>query len=265
MMNEPFFSDKKILLIDSSKKNTNDRTWCFWEKEAGVFEQIVHHRWEKLDFFSQTYSATLSISPYQYKMIRGIDLYSSVQNRSAVFPNIEWRYETIKSIQNNGNAATVELENESLSCDYIFNSIQFEKPSIAGQGVLQHFKGWVIETPAPCFDPGKATFMDFRVSQQHGTTFIYMMPTSPTTALVEYTLFTEDLLPTDAYETALQKYIADNLGATSYNITHEEFGVIPMTKHKFPLQDGRIIYTGIAGGQVKGSSGYAFQFIQKKG
>ena len=37
-----------------------------------------------------------------------------------------------------------------------------------------------------------------------------------------------------------------------------------MTNQQFPLQDGRIIYMGIAGGQAKGSSGYAFQFIQKR-
>jgi lycopene beta-cyclase len=37
-----------------------------------------------------------------------------------------------------------------------------------------------------------------------------------------------------------------------------------MTNKKFPLQEGRVINMGIAGGQVKGSSGYAFQFIQKR-
>jgi lycopene beta-cyclase len=61
--------------------------------------------------------------------------------------------------------------------------------------LLQHFKGWVIETAKPAFDPSQAIFMDFRVSQQNGTTFIYLMPTSSTTALVEYTLFTEKVLP----------------------------------------------------------------------
>ena len=45
---------------------------------------------------------------------------------------------------------------------------------------------------------------------------------------------------------------------------HEEFGVIPMTNKKFPLQNLRIVNMGMAGGQVKGSSGYAFQFIQKR-
>ena len=32
------FADKKILLIDKEPKTKNDRTWCFWEKQDGFFE-----------------------------------------------------------------------------------------------------------------------------------------------------------------------------------------------------------------------------------
>lgn len=271
MMREPFFADKKILIIDESPKTINDRTWCFWEKQPGIFESIVYHRWKKLDFFSKQYSATLNIEPYQYKMIRAIDLYTFVKKESTKHPNIEWRYEKVKRIQTINEQAVVELETETLTANYIFNSIFFSGlpvPPLGGGGgeylLLQHFKGWVIETAEPTFDPSQAVFMDFRVSQEHGTTFIYLMPTSPTTALVEYTLFTETVLPQEVYATALREYISSCLHIKEYRVTHEEFGVIPMTNKKFPLQQGRMINMGVAGGQVKGSSGYAFQFIQKR-
>lgn len=274
MMHEPFFNDKKILIIDQSPKTTNDRTWCFWEKENGIFESIVHHKWNYIDFLSNQYSATLDISPYQYKMIQGIDLYTFVKKESEKRPNIEWRYEEIKSIKNTDQKGEVNTSSQTFTADYLFNSILFNSSVVSplgdGRGnnsgylLLQHFKGWLIQTTEPCFNPTKATFMDFSVSQKHGTTFMYVMPTSATTALVEYTLFTEELLPQEAYEEALKKYIITTLGIVDYKIIHEEFGVIPMTNQIFPLQDGRIVYTGIAGGQAKGSSGYAFQFIQKR-
>ncbi len=266
MLQHPFFDDKKILVIDQSKKITNDRTWCFWEKEPGIFEPIIHHQWQYANFFSDVYSSILDLSPYQYKMIHGIDLYSYVKQASASRTNIEWRYAIVKSVNSNTDRANVELETESFTADYIFNSILFEQPKTPkGKYYLQqHFKGWVIETKEPHFDPALATFMDFRVSQKHGTTFIYLMPTSSTCALVEYTLFTEALLEKEEYETALKDYISSYLHITDYKIVQEEFGVIPMTNMQFPLQEGRVIYTGIAGGQAKGSSGYVFQFIQKR-
>jgi lycopene beta-cyclase len=90
------------------------------------------------------------------------------------------------------------------------------------------------------------------------------MPTSATTALVEYTLFSEALLSSDDYDNALKLYITEFLAIKEYSIQHEEFGIIPMTNQKFALQKERIIQMGVAGGQVKGSSGYAFQFIQKR-
>src|SRR5688572_12426028 len=69
------FNDKKILLIDREPKNKNDRTWCFWEKDTGFFEDLVYCRWNKLWFHGKNFSRRYEISPYQYKMIRGIDFY----------------------------------------------------------------------------------------------------------------------------------------------------------------------------------------------
>ncbi len=268
MMKEPFFLDKKILVIDQSPKKTNDRTWCFWEKEAGIFESIVQHAWQKLDFFSDLYSQTLSVVPYQYKMIRGIDLYETVHKESLQHNHIEWRYENITAIQNMSGKAMVITDAGQYISDYVFNSILFRDVATpaaeSGYYLLQHFNGWVIETNEPVFDSSKATFMDFRVHQNEGTTFMYVMPTSPTTALVEYTLFTEKLLPKEIYEKAIHQYIDTYLHIKKYTIVHEEFGVIPMTNQSFPLQEDSIIHMGIAGGQAKGSSGYAFQFIQKR-
>lgn len=268
MMQEPFFTDKRILVIDQSPKKANDRTWCFWEKEAGLFESIVYHRWELLDFFSAGFSATLSIQPYQYKMIRGIDLYEMVRKAISRHTNIEWRKETVKILRTETDKAWVETDRGNYTADYVFNSILFAditRPLQAGEyHLLQHFKGWVIETEEPVFDPARAGFMDFRVDQSAGTTFLYTLPTSPTTALVEYTLFTEQTLQPEAYDKALRLYVGNTLSITNYRITHEETGIIPMTNHVFPLQEGRIVQLGIAGGQVKGSSGYAFRFIQKK-
>ncbi|RYZ21294.1 MAG: lycopene cyclase, partial [Chitinophagaceae bacterium] len=67
--------NKRILLVDEVRKGANDRTWCFWEKGDGFFEPVVCKRWDKLWFLSEGFSKELSIAPYRYKMIRGIDFY----------------------------------------------------------------------------------------------------------------------------------------------------------------------------------------------
>lgn len=122
----------------------------------------------------------------------------------------------------------------------------------------------MIETEQPVFDPGKASLMDFRVHQQEGTTFAYVLPFDAHKALVEYTLFTPQLLASEQYDQELKNYIRDFLKITQYTVKEEEFGIIPMTDEKFPIQQNGVIHIGTAGGQTKASSGYTFQFIQKQ-
>jgi lycopene beta-cyclase len=268
MMEDSYFSQKKILVVDREIKNKNDRTWCFWEHGDGLFESIIHYQWQQVNFQTKDYFETFDLKPYRYKMIQGIDLYNTVIEKAANYPNIEFRKEDILSISSTSWKAELQLQNETLSAEYIFNSILFEKDKKTNSKnvyqLLQHFKGWVIETNEPSFDPLVATLMDFRTGQEQGTTFFYVMPTSTKSALIEYTLFSEKLLSNEAYDDSLKQYISEQLGIKEYSILHVEFGIIPMTNQQFPLQDQRIVHMGVAGGQVKGSSGYAFQFIQKR-
>ena len=124
--------------------------------------------------------------------------------------------------------------------------------------------GWFIKTETPVFDDDTATFMDFTVPQNGNTRFMYVLPFSETEALVEYTLFSESLLPKQEYEEAISGYLK-NLGITSYTIAAIEKGSIPMTAHNFYKKNGRnLIYMGTAGGFTKASTGYTFRSTQKK-
>ena len=260
------FNDKKILVLDKEPKTKNDRTWCFWEKDAGFFEEIVYKRWEAISFLSNEYSTLMNIAPYQYKMIRGIDFYQYCFNEIGKHPNVEVVYGDIKSwnFENTNVVFNINSKSYTLECAQVFNSIyECREPTKKTIRLLQHFKGWMIETTSPCFNAGEATMMDFRVHQRYGTTFAYVLPVSSTSALVEYTLFTKELLPPAEYDRELKNYISTFLGIHDYKISEEEFGIIPMSNERFSFH-GHGWQIGVAGGQTKASSGYTFQFIQKQ-
>ena len=269
LMDHPYFDSAQILVIDAAQKNTNDRTWCFWEKESDIFEPIVCKKWDHVSFISPAYTSEMDLAPYAYKMIRGIDLYNYVLEKAKQKNNISFCTEPVLAVHSSGSTASVVLENQTLTATKVFNSILFEPANVLAHKasdyfLWQHFKGFEIKTAAPVFNDAVATLMDFTVDQSNGTTFMYVMPTSTTTALVEYTLFTENLLAESAYDKAITAYIQKTYGNIQYTITHQEFGKIPMTNFSFSGGTGNIINMGVAGGQVKGSSGYAFHFIQEK-
>ncbi|MBL0053736.1 MAG: hypothetical protein IPP29_20670 [Bacteroidetes bacterium] len=45
MIDDNYFATKKILIVEKESKNINDRTWCFWENENGLWDKIITKSW----------------------------------------------------------------------------------------------------------------------------------------------------------------------------------------------------------------------------
>ena len=261
----PSLQDKSILVVDKDEKKSNDRTWCFWESNPGLFESIVHARWSTLEFISDNFKKEMKLDSYNYKMIQGIDFYNFIHQYAKKFKNVKFIQESITAIKSSLNEASVTTNQNTYISDYVFNSTSLLNPKINEQNsLLQHFKGWNIKTKDKAFNPKIGRLMDFSLSQKNGATFMYVLPTSSTEALIEYTLFSASILNKESYVDELKKYIKDVLKIDHYTIEHEEFGIIPMSLEKFKNNPKKfIINIGTSGGYTKASTGYTFQFIQK--
>ena len=90
MANDPFFKSKSILVLDKSNKRSNDRTWCFWEKGSGQFDDILFKSWDKIHFAGEHLDNKTEIHPYRYKMLRGIDFYEHYLGKLETYSNLEF-------------------------------------------------------------------------------------------------------------------------------------------------------------------------------
>ena len=260
------YTNKSILLLDHDLKKTNDRTWCFWDNEA-LFETIISKKWDKAFFANQNFSRTLDFSPYRYKMIQGLDFYNMVFELISEQNNIHFVNQKVIDFQDLNDKCIVKTQTETFSCHKVFNSI-YNSVWVENQTrfplLQQHFMGWFIKTDKAVFSENTATFMDFSVEQRGNTRFMYVLPTSSTEALIEYTLFSADLLAYDEYETEIKNYI-QNLGITHFEILDKEQGNIPMTSFEFWKNNTKnTINIGSAGGWTKASTGFTFKNTTKK-
>ena len=69
----------------------------------------------------------------------------------------------------------------------------------------QHFIGWFIKTKKNIFNDEKITFMDFDIDQKNNTRFMYILPYKKNDALIEYTLFSKNIISDIEYETEIKK------------------------------------------------------------
>lgn len=255
------FEDKEMLLIDANSKKTNDRTWCFWD-DGNLFEPIVSKKWSAAFFTAKDFTRKLDLQPYHYKMIHGVDFYKLVFDAISRHRNIHFLNEKVTDFRELGNHCIVKTENKSFTCNKIFNSVyqsEWAQNQTRYPLLQQHFIGWFVKSSEPVFDSETATFMDFSVEQKGNTRFMYVLPVSPTEALVEYTLFSKELLLEAEYETEIRNYIK-KLGITAYEIIAKEQGNIPMTAYKFWKNNTpNILHIGSAGGWTKASTGYTFK------
>ncbi|WP_338376002.1 lycopene cyclase family protein [uncultured Flavobacterium sp.] len=266
MISSNKIADKTILLIDSDAKKTNDRTWCFWDKST-LFEEIISKEWKNTLFANENFRKQLNIEPYHYKMIEGLDFYNFVFGEISKHKNIHFLQEKVVDFSELGHHCLVKTEQNRFTCNKVFNSI-FNLNLVTSQKkyplLQQHFIGWFIKSKEPVFNENAATFMDFSVNQKGNTRFMYVLPTSKNEALLEYTLFSKDLLAKEEYENEIQLYI-QNLGITEYEIVEKEQGNIPMTSYPFWKNNTKnIINIGSAGGWTKASTGFTLKNVTKK-
>ncbi|WP_029271211.1 lycopene cyclase family protein [Flavobacterium sp. KJJ] len=261
------FSDKAILLLDENPKKTNDRTWCFWGIEESIWNSVISKKWDSALFANENFKRDLALKPYQYNQIRGVEFYNFVFAEISKHQNITFLNEKVTDINELETHVFVGTESNRYTGDYLLNSI-YTKALAERQTkypvLQQHFIGWFVKTTNEIFDPEQATFMDFSIEQRGNTRFMYVLPTSKTEALVEYTLFSENLLTKEEYENEIQIYLK-NLGADQYEIIEKEQGSIPMTCYPFWKKNTkRVLNIGTAGGWTKASTGYTFKSSDKK-
>ena len=257
-----------ILIVDPERKGENDRTWSYWAADPQPFDAIASASWRTVRLNGDGWSTSIDIAPYVYRMIRSVDFYDTVLSRLERAPHVAFHRADVTVIEDGAESALIECGDGSTWVgDWVFDS-RFDPAEYAERTgpyhyLKQHFLGWTIEADRPVFDPDAITMFDFRTPHHNEMRFVYVLPSSTTRALVEFTLFSATLLDDQEYVAALSTYIGDVLGIESYRVVERERGVIPMTDEPARRRAGRrILAIGTRGGRVKPSTGYAFRRTQ---
>jgi len=259
---------QSILLIDKNIHTNQDKTWCFWDTPNSSVLPFTTTVWQNLTFYSDNYEKKEKILPFNYVGVKSEDFYKYSYEVLKNAKNIDIVEENIECIYGLESGACLETKTQKFHCRYLFNSTSISsghfKRHSSYSSLKQHFQGWFIKIEKPVFEKNTATFMDFRTEQHQDLRFFYVLPYSDREALIEYTIFSKQLLADEAYDEQIEKYIQETLQIEKFTIIEKEKGVIPMEFIQPDTTHNHIIPIGIVGGALKPSTGFAFSLIQKQ-
>jgi lycopene beta-cyclase len=249
--------NKKVAVLEPHKKNTNDKTYCFWAKLEDPIvkdlESIISHSYQKVSV-NGTRIQNIADSPYYY--IKSIDLYKlGLQTLNQLdIPLFDGIAENIIAEEN------YYVVNNNIRSKYIFDSrppkIHHNKVGIVD--LKQSFLGFYIECEKEVFQSDTFEMMNFNIDQSNYTQFVYILPFDSRKALIELTRFGNDMIDMEYAQNVLKDKLTELFG--NYKILDKEFGCIPMTNQIFesPKEPG-ILNTGTRANLIKPSTGYGFK------
>lgn len=267
IVQSPALQSRKILLIDRSFTPRDDKTWCFWDDSLIPDPTLINLRWNRMQVSAGKSLFQDTLRRATYYCLRSADFGRWMVQQLTDHPQITWLASSITEIRDTPPFGTVETEAGVFTGDYVFQSVQATITRADRIGMLQHFAGFDISTEKPRFDPARMTLMDFRVPQFDGTAFMYVLPANAHQALVEYTVFSQQLLSEAQYHEAIEAYLEQHYSLTpdQYTVDRREKGVIPMSEAEHATRRGSHIFAlGVASGLTKPSTGYAFTRILRQ-
>ena len=90
IINDDFFNDKKILIIEKDKKIQNDKTFGFWESKESLLDELVFKEWEYAEFKDSKFHNSFLLKPFKYKMIKSSKFYSHIGEKISKASNFTY-------------------------------------------------------------------------------------------------------------------------------------------------------------------------------
>lgn len=255
----------RTLVIESRTAYWNDRTWCFWGDRSSPAPYPIQHRWQTMRVSHGGKSVALDCGSTPYHMLAGEDFYAAALALIDQRPHMTLQLGTsVVSEPIHGDGLwTIHTSAGDVKARAVVDTRPPPRTDRSGATLWQSFYGLEIECKAAVFDPSSLDLMNFLDPDPRHVPFVYVLPVTPTRALVEVTVFGATPLGRRELSDQLEAAVAQLVGDSPYDILRSEDGVLPMGLHEASVPPhGSYARVGVMAGSARPSTGYAFQRIQ---
>jgi lycopene beta-cyclase len=254
----------KTLIIEEREGYSNDRTWCFWDLKEPAHRDLAPYKWKKFSIKNNHMVFEYSCNETPYFMLPSDIFYKNTLSAIESSKNIQLLTgEKLADKVIKRDTWQIPTSKFLVSASKVVDTRPIKTMTKKDSLMWQSFVGYEIEVESPQFIEDQLVLMDFDSNFKEGLAFIYCLPTSNSKALIEYTVFSEDLFIAEQLTDRLLEKINEYTKNTSYKIIRKEAGILPMGHQLIEQNDDpTYLFAGLFAGAARPSSGYAFQRIQ---
>ncbi len=256
----------RTIVIEARNAYVPDRTWCFWRTAPHRHEALVAKSWSRLRLRSAKRSLLVDCGEAPYQMLDAGSFYERAEGLIHRSTSVELQLGTTITAapERRGDRWLVSTPRGTLSARQIIDTRPATIPREGDAALWQSFLGHEVVCDEPRFDDAVATLMDFAGCLDDGVLFHYVLPLSPTRALIEATVFGPRPLAAASLaryqDAALDKFC----GGRPRTVVRSEGGILPMGMTSLAPSPGEgYAHAGVMNGGARASTGYAFQRIQR--
>lgn len=259
--------DPSVLVLEG-RSTPDPRSWCSWDDGSDPLPEARSASWTRWEVRTDRGTSVGTDPDHPYVLVRAADRRAAAERRLAALGGVRVvdgaPVTAVTAVRvTDGPGVSVESALGTVRAASVLDARGPRCPEHVGAGrVLLHqrFVGHWITADRPVFDTTTATLMDFTGQAASGPArFVYVLPVSPTEALVESTLFTPDAADPFDHEDHVAQYVERrwDLRPDEWRIVDSERGCIPMTDA--PVRPGtRWSAAEAVVGTTRPSSGYGF-------
>ena len=262
ILQEEELREKSILLVDKEVKNSNDRTWTFWEEIPQPFRQLISKEWDHVSLKDRANDLRISSEATPYNLIRSADFYKFIREELDRHDRVKYLRGEITSIDSTSNGASIVVDGKTYHATQVFNSAfvaNSSYDSLKNELIHQRFAGLEVELLGRETNENQITLMDFSIDDSEDVRFLYALPVTSNKIIYNYTEFGTGPADLNKLFLNLEQELNKRFTESGWRTVRREQGVIPMSHLPFERRySSRILNMGILGGDSRPSTGYTF-------
>jgi len=259
-------NNQRVMLLEPRESYSNDRTWCFWQRQPEIDRALVSKSWNAWQFDTKDdVVVQRSATDWAYHCVPAETFYKQAQqdiDRTSSMTLLLGQ--VVVSVNSSPRSIEVETGAGCISAAQVIDTRPPSSERSNAASLKQVFYGLELRLNEPQQHTDIAKLMSHMSSDADGFKFHYLLPLAPERVLLEVTRFSKSALTPASLAGEAHKALQTYFPSGVAEIMRHEQGLIPMgLPPTSTTGDTRWVRAGTSAGAVRASSGYAFQRIQR--